>query len=68
MPGDFLYGPEDTEAERQLLHSFRLSFTHPITKEPMVFTEPLPEDMKAYMNSDSKGDYLYEISDDTREL
>lgn len=68
LPGDFLYGPEDTEAERQLLHSFRLSFTHPITKEPMVFTEPLPEDMKAYMNSDSKGDYLYEISDDTREL
>jgi 23S rRNA pseudouridine1911/1915/1917 synthase len=34
---------------RQALHSYRMSFLHPITGEPMEFTAPLPEDMKAVL-------------------
>lgn len=32
--------------ERQALHSYRMSFIHPITKEPMTFTAALPQDME----------------------
>lgn len=49
LPGDFLYSPGDTSMERQPLHSWKLSFTHPITGVPMEFTQPIPEDMLAYM-------------------
>ncbi len=45
LPGDFLYCPDYRYINRQPLHSFRLSFTHPVTGEPMEFTAPLPEDM-----------------------
>ena len=31
---------------RQALHSWKLEFTHPITKEPMRFTAPVPEDLR----------------------
>ncbi|MHB8910187.1 MAG: RluA family pseudouridine synthase [Syntrophales bacterium] len=33
--------------DRQALHAWRLSFTHPVTGEAMRFTSPLPEDMAA---------------------
>lgn len=46
LPGDFLYNPKDHAMSRQALHSWKLSFCHPITKVPMEFTEPMPEDMK----------------------
>ena len=52
LPGDFLYGAADESAERHLLHSWKLSFMHPVTGEPMEFTQPLPEDMKRYMRAD----------------
>jgi 23S rRNA pseudouridine1911/1915/1917 synthase len=32
---------------RQALHAWRLSFVHPFTGEPQVFTAPLPPDMRA---------------------
>lgn len=45
--GDFLYAPESRNLlKRQALHSFRLSFRHPITGEFLRFTEPLPEDLR----------------------
>lgn len=44
--GDFLYHPENTKISRQALHAHRLTFYHPITKKPLCFTAPLPEDMK----------------------
>ena len=45
--GDHLYGGENVHLiERQALHAARLSFTHPITKEPLSFEAPLPDDMK----------------------
>lgn len=43
--GDFLYNPNFTQISRQALHSHRLTFLHPITKEPLCFEAPLPDDM-----------------------
>ena len=42
---DFLYNPDYRFINRQALHSYRLTFTHPITKEVLTFTAPLPPDM-----------------------
>lgn len=44
--GDHLYNPDMEAISRQALHAYRLAFTHPITREPMEFTAPLPEDMR----------------------
>ena len=46
--GDFLYHPDFHLIKRQALHSYKLSFYHPITKEAMSFTAPLPEDMQLF--------------------
>lgn len=46
LVGDYLYNPDMEYISRQALHSFRLSFPHPITGEVMDFTVPLPEDMR----------------------
>lgn len=46
LVGDYLYNPDMELISRQALHSHRLSFPHPITKKEMVFTAPLPEDMR----------------------
>ncbi|SHK65097.1 RluA family pseudouridine synthase [Hespellia stercorisuis] len=43
--GDYLYNPDMSLISRQALHSWRLSFPHPITGESMTFTASLPEDM-----------------------
>ena len=43
--GDFLYNPNMTQIKRQALHSYSLTFNHPITKEPMQFVAPVPQDM-----------------------
>lgn len=51
LPGDFLYCPGDHTMERQPLHSWKLSFAHPITGERMEFEQPLPKDMTDYMNN-----------------
>lgn len=52
LPGDFLYHPDYRFINRQPLHSFRLDFTHPLTKEPMTFYAPLPDDMAALVSED----------------
>lgn len=51
LPGDFLYHPDYSVIQRQALHSHRLSFNHPITKEPLCFTAELPEDMARLFRS-----------------
>ena len=43
--GDYLYNPDMEYMNRQALHSWKLSFLHPITKEQLCFTAPLPKDM-----------------------
>lgn len=44
LPGDFLYHPDYRFIGRQALHSYRLSFRHPITGQEMAFKAPIPED------------------------
>ncbi len=45
--GDWLYGGVNVNLiERQALHAASLTFTHPITKEQLTLTAPLPEDMQ----------------------
>lgn len=42
--GDSLYGEKSKFISRQALHSYRLSFIHPLTKKQMTFTCHLPND------------------------
>ncbi|CAL7887841.1 RluA family pseudouridine synthase [Fusobacterium necrophorum] len=42
--GDAVYGQEDLQCSRQMLHAYRLEFVHPVTKEEMCFEGKLPED------------------------
>lgn len=48
--GDVVYGNTSSNkhynVSRQLLHAYRLSFTHPINKQPMKITAPIAEDFK----------------------
>ena len=46
LPGDFLYNPNYEVINRQALHSYRLSFKHPISGKHMEFVAEVPEDMK----------------------
>lgn len=43
--GDYLYNPDFSRIQRVALHSYCLSFVHPITGETMNFSAKLPEDM-----------------------
>lgn len=45
LVGDDLYGGEKGPIDRQALHCHQLHLLHPITRQPMTFTAPLPEDM-----------------------
>ena len=46
LPADVLYNLNFTVIERQPLHSWRLKFPHPITKEMLYFEQEMPEDMR----------------------
>ena len=61
LVGDFLYGDREEQMPRQALHSWKLSFVHPITGEFLEFVSPLPSDMQKYMKERAKN----EVSDDT---
>ena len=50
--GDYLYNPDTSRIARQALHSYRLSFTHPITGAHMEFTAKLPLDMQLFSSND----------------
>lgn len=47
--GDFLYNPDYRFLHRQSLHSWKLSFVHPLTGTPMDFTAPIPQDMQRFL-------------------
>ena len=47
--GDTLYGNPSPLISRQALHSYMVSFIHPITKKEQYFTCPLPNDMKDFL-------------------
>lgn len=44
--GDYLYNPDMEYIHRQALHSYRLTFLHPITGQSLQLEAPIPEDMK----------------------
>ena len=46
--GDTLYGNPSDLIARQALHSYKISFIHPITKENITITAPLLSDMKIF--------------------
>ena len=55
--GDAVYGNPardrqvvGKEVARQMLHAWRLSLTHPVSGEPMMFQAPLPTDMQALLS------------------
>lgn len=51
--GDAVYGSTKTnntlDVQRQLLHAYRLTFTHPITHVPITITAPIPKDLQYWM-------------------
>lgn len=49
--GDTLYGIPSNLINRQALHAYKVSFTHPITKENISIIAELPEDMKKLINN-----------------
>jgi 23S rRNA pseudouridine1911/1915/1917 synthase len=54
--GDRLYGPEDDPdpalpAGRHFLHAFHISLPHPVTREVLVCTSPLPADLQRLLDS-----------------
>ena len=50
LMGDDLYGGSLDLIQRQALHSWRLEFNHPITKENMHLEAPLPADMTSLIH------------------
>lgn len=46
--GDTLYGTESPIINRQALHSYKVSFIQPITKEQLVIEAPLAKDMSIF--------------------
>lgn len=48
--GDSLYGKAGS-APRQMLHAWKLGFTHPGTKERLFFEAPIPEDFRRLQES-----------------
>jgi 23S rRNA pseudouridine1911/1915/1917 synthase len=46
IAGDPVYGQPDPRIARQALHAWRVRFLHPLTRDPMEFEQPLPDDMR----------------------
>lgn len=49
--GDTLYGRPSELINRQTLHSYKLTFTHPVTKKVLSLEAPLPNDIKNIFNN-----------------
>lgn len=52
--GDTLYGTPSPLLARQALHAYKVQFIHPVSKQPMEFEIPLPEDMQMIIQSHQK--------------
>ena len=51
LAGDEMYGGEKTDAlKRAALHCASVTVTHPVTKETVSFSAPLPDDIKNSIN------------------
>ena len=51
LVGDSLYGSPSSLINRQALHSYYISFMHPINHKKMIFKAPLPSDMNSLLNN-----------------
>ena len=49
--GDQVYGEPDARIARQALHAWRVTLPHPITRQPLEFEAPLPDDMRRILGS-----------------
>lgn len=49
--GDTLYGSPSELINRQALHSYKLTFIHPVTKKVVSLEAPLPNDIKNIINN-----------------
>lgn len=49
--GDDLYNKKSSLINRQALHSRQITFIHPITKENLEITAPIPKDFKNILNN-----------------
>ncbi len=49
--GDSLYGKKSDLIARQALHSYKLTFVHPISKNLLTLKSPLPKDMELLLLS-----------------
>jgi len=47
--GDDLYGGDTSLIARQALHSYKISFTHPITQKQASYEAPLPKDLLKFV-------------------
>lgn len=52
--GDTLYGSRDTSINRQALHASYISFPHPDSKEKIVLTSALPNDIRTLLGKDAQ--------------
>ena len=56
VAGDAVYGRPSEDRRltpppaRQLLHAFRLTLAHPVTRQPLTLEAPIPEDFKPYFD------------------
>lgn len=50
--GDTLYGNTSELINRQALHSYKLTFVHPITQKTLSLEAPIPADMQAVINKE----------------
>lgn len=51
--GDDLYGGNTDKLTRQALHCKQIKFNHPFSKQWLLFSAPLPEDMKNVIEADT---------------
>lgn len=49
--GDTLYGSPSELINRQALHSYKLTFIHPVTKKVLSLEAPLPNDIEGIINN-----------------
>ncbi len=47
--GDRVYGEESARIPRQALHAWRVTFPHPVTREAITVTAPIPPDLESLL-------------------
>jgi 23S rRNA pseudouridine1911/1915/1917 synthase len=50
IAGDGVYGEPDARVGRQALHAWRVSLTHPLTREPLEIEAAVPSDLQRFLS------------------